>query len=107
MTVAVKVLLGCIAGYFLAAVFIPRIRVRWGIGKGASITVSSAGVERAKWVRRKPQVGALSCLGIAVFAGGLIQPLSLPELPGGSVALLGLVLAGVGAVFDWVRDRKS
>ena len=107
MTIAVTVLLGCIAGYFLLAVFVPRSRVRWGVSRGAALTISRKGVARTKWSGRKPQMGALSCLGFATFAGGLILPFSLPGLPAGIIPFLGLLLAAVGAALDWLREPPA
>src|ERR1051325_4856201 len=107
MTIGITVLLACIAGYFLSAVFVPRIRLRWGVERGSSITISRAGIERAKWTRRLPRLGAISSLGFAMFFGGFIFPSALVGLKGGVIPLLGLGLAAIGAVLDWLRDPPT
>lgn len=101
MTIGVNILLSCIAGYFLFAAFVPQLRVRWGISKGRSVTISSAGVERTKWSQRKSRMGAISCLGFAVFVGGFNFPFPIVS------CVVGFILIATGAVLDWLREPPT
>ena len=54
----------------------------------------------------KPHMGMVSCIGISFFVGSMVLPALLKQPPLACmefVTIPAFVLAGVGAVLDWVR----
>ncbi len=83
-----------IAAYFLTAAFVPRIRLRWGISYSGGM------------VLLKPRMGMVGCIGISFFIGSMVLPAFLKQPPLACmeyVTIPAFVLAGVGAMLDWVR----
>src|SRR5258705_7939173 len=83
-----------LAAYFLTAAFVPRIRLRWGVGYSAGMVVL------------KPRMGMLSCIGISLFIGSMVLPALLKQPPVTCMVYVtgpAFVLAGVGAGLDWGR----
>lgn len=93
-----------LAVYFLTAAFFPQMRVRWGVGAGASLTLSRRGVQRSKYKYTQARMGAATCLGFATFFGGIVTAGLVPHAPAIPILVAGFVVLGVGAVLDWLRE---
>jgi hypothetical protein len=99
---AIRIIPLAIATYFLAAAFVPRIRMRWGVSISPRRTVL------------KPHMGMVSCLGAAIFIGTYALPFLAPRISGEWITravFSGFALFFVGAVMDLsgktiIRRRK-
>lgn len=55
----------------------------------------------------KPHMGIVSCIGIAFFIGSMVLLAFLKQPPAACmeyITIPAFVLAGVGAVLDWMRE---
>ena len=104
MPLGLIILLLLITSYFLAAAIFPRLRVRWGAGVGASLTVSREGVERSRYKFTKARMGAVSCLGFATFVGAFPVGALVPRTPVLYIVSAGFILMAIGALLDWLRE---
>jgi hypothetical protein len=52
-------------------------------------------------------MGAISCLGFAIFFGGLIFPSDFFGVRFGVIPLAGLGMVAVGISLDWLRDPPT
>jgi hypothetical protein len=91
MTIGLKIFFGCVCGYFFVAAFIPRVRMRWGYSTRL----------------QQPRMGAVTCMGWAIFFGGFVIPLPIPGMHFMFLPGAGLGLMAIGAFLDCVREPPT
>ncbi len=87
-----------LAVYFLVAVFVPRLRPRWGIRVRRSVTVL------------KPKFGAVSCMGAFIMISTFFIPTFWPHSDfkvAGGTFVTGMILAFIGMTIDSIRGRTE
>ena len=85
-----------LAGYFLAAIFVPRIRFRWGYRR--SLWLASD-----KNRERLPKMGTLSCFGSSIFFGAFTSFFLMNDAVAQSALpflVVGFIMALIGQIID-------
>jgi hypothetical protein len=104
MKIAIVILGYALAAYFFAAVWIPRIRLRWGIAR--STTWLRTGTTRAGY--RLPMMGTLSCLGTGTFAGAFTTFFIVAKNNTAATITIAFLLIGfVFGVIGRIRDTRA
>jgi hypothetical protein len=91
-------LIPLVAAYFLVAVFVPRIRPRWGVRVRRSVIVL------------KPKFGAVSCIGAFIIISTFFIPTFWPHSDfkvAGGTFVTGGILFFIGMTIDSIRGRTE
>src|SRR5262245_58699031 len=94
------IFLFAVSAYFIRAVFISRIRMRWGAKYVLQFGLTRKGWERSTYTKRSPYMGALTCLGIALIIGGFALLWHFQQSPFDKIILAGFVLMAAGGLVD-------
>jgi drug/metabolite transporter (DMT)-like permease len=112
---AMPVVLTAFFLFFLACLFVPRLRPRWGWHLGFGVVWTRSGWRAYKETAQRARMNFLNCFGILIGLAGIALEMcsrrewvqSLPSMLGTKVILLGALFFAVGAVFTRRGDAQT
>jgi hypothetical protein len=104
-----------ILAFFVAALFVPRLRPRWGGRQSVGIVATGQGRRAFKETGRASRMNFMTCYGMVLGIAGVTLELcsgkawkqALPPAFGIKVGLIGALIFLVGAVFTSRGDAQT